>query len=235
MELSELVYFEDRLLSFDDRTGIVFEIYNNEAIPLHILMNGDGKTNKGFKTEWATVKDDHLYVGSTGKEWTAEGVVINKHPMWVKTINTEGKVSHVDWTDVYERLRIATGTTYPGYMLHEAVNFNPMDRRWYFLPRRVSKEAYNDVEDERRGSNLLLSTDVNMKDLKISQLGPLNHTHGFSSFKFLPWRESELVALKTEENGPRIATYILVLDLDGRVLMEVTEIGDVKYEGIEFL
>jgi len=25
----------------------------------------------GFKTEWATVKDDLLYVGSTGKEWTA--------------------------------------------------------------------------------------------------------------------------------------------------------------------
>jgi len=56
-------------------------------------------------------------------------------------------------------------------MLHEAVNFNPMDRRWYFLPRRVSSDPYNDVEDERRGSNLLLSTDSNMKDLKISQLG----------------------------------------------------------------
>lgn len=52
----------------------VFEIHNGEAIPVHILMNGHGKTSKGFKTEWATVKDDLLYVGSTGKEWTADGV-----------------------------------------------------------------------------------------------------------------------------------------------------------------
>jgi len=25
---------------------------------------------QGLKVEWATVKDSHLYVGSTGKEWT---------------------------------------------------------------------------------------------------------------------------------------------------------------------
>jgi hypothetical protein len=35
---------------------------------------------------------------------------------------------------------------------------------------------------------------------------PFVKTHGFSSFKFIPWRETELVALKTEENGDRIAT-----------------------------
>lgn len=43
MELSELVTFDGRLLSFDDRTGIVFELLNNKAIPWVILMDGDGK------------------------------------------------------------------------------------------------------------------------------------------------------------------------------------------------
>lgn len=43
MELSELVTFNGRLLTFDDRTGIVFEIVNNKAIPWVLLMDGDGK------------------------------------------------------------------------------------------------------------------------------------------------------------------------------------------------
>lgn len=43
MELSELVTFNGKLLSFDDRTGIVFEMVNNKAVPWVILMDGDGK------------------------------------------------------------------------------------------------------------------------------------------------------------------------------------------------
>ena len=43
MELSELVVFDGRLLTFDDRTGLVFEIINDKAIPWVLLMDGDGK------------------------------------------------------------------------------------------------------------------------------------------------------------------------------------------------
>lgn len=43
MELSELVTFNGRLLTFDDRTGIIFEIVNNKAIPWVLLMDGDGR------------------------------------------------------------------------------------------------------------------------------------------------------------------------------------------------
>ena len=39
-------------------------------MPRHILTEGNGVTNKGQKTEWATVKDGLLYVGSFGKEYT---------------------------------------------------------------------------------------------------------------------------------------------------------------------
>lgn len=43
MELSELVVFDGRLLTFDDRTGMVYEIVNDKAIPWVILSDGDGR------------------------------------------------------------------------------------------------------------------------------------------------------------------------------------------------
>lgn len=43
MELSELVVFNGKLLSFDDRTGLVFEILNDKARPWILLMDGDGQ------------------------------------------------------------------------------------------------------------------------------------------------------------------------------------------------
>jgi soluble calcium-activated nucleotidase 1 len=237
MELSDLVYFNGRLYTFDDRTGIVFQVDKaHGAIPQHILMDGNGSSSKGFKCEWATVKDDRLYVGGLGKEWTSpEGEVISRDPQWVKVIDTEGRVFHQNWVPVYEALRKATGTTSPGYLIHEAVRFHPVSRRWYFLPRRVSAEAYNDALDERRGANVMISTNEMFEDIKVSHIGPQNPTHGFSSFAFVPFRENEFVALKTEEVDGNIATYITVLNLHGEVLLEETKIGDVKFEGVEFL
>ena len=47
MELSELVTFNGHLLSFDDRTGIVYFIEGEEAYPWIILMDGNGKSAKG--------------------------------------------------------------------------------------------------------------------------------------------------------------------------------------------
>ena len=32
-------------------------------------------TFKGMKCEWMTVKDEHLYVGGLGKEWTTQGSI----------------------------------------------------------------------------------------------------------------------------------------------------------------
>lgn len=46
-ELSELIVFNGRLLTFDDRTGIVYEILKNSLIPWVILTDGDGKSAKG--------------------------------------------------------------------------------------------------------------------------------------------------------------------------------------------
>jgi hypothetical protein len=66
LELSELVMFNGHLYTFDDRTGVVFELHNTssaavmKAIPRTIVMEGDGDTEKGQKLEWATVKDGQV-------------------------------------------------------------------------------------------------------------------------------------------------------------------------------
>lgn len=48
MELSELVAFNGKLYTVDDRTGIVFEITrDHKVIPWVILPDGDGRVSKG--------------------------------------------------------------------------------------------------------------------------------------------------------------------------------------------
>ena len=48
MELSELIAFNGKLYSCDDRTGIVYEIKsNNKVVPWVILPDGDGNAAKG--------------------------------------------------------------------------------------------------------------------------------------------------------------------------------------------
>jgi soluble calcium-activated nucleotidase 1 len=41
-------------------------------------------------------------------------------------------------------------------MIHEAVVWSELQKKWFFLPRKASKSKYNDVDDERHGTNLLI-------------------------------------------------------------------------------
>lgn len=51
------------------------------------------RNTKGFKSEWATVKDEILYVGSMGKEWTTpSGDFENNNPQYVKAVTMKGEV-----------------------------------------------------------------------------------------------------------------------------------------------
>lgn len=102
MELSELVTYNGHILTFDDRTGIVFELIGDKVIPWVLLMDGAGKSSKGFKSEWATVKDEILYVGSMGKEWTSSaGDFENFDPMFVKAITMSGEVRTNTYQFIY--------------------------------------------------------------------------------------------------------------------------------------
>ncbi|XP_074538403.1 soluble calcium-activated nucleotidase 1b isoform X2 [Halichoeres trimaculatus] len=237
MELSELVVFNGHLYSVDDRTGVVYRIEGSQAVPWVILPDGDGSVSKGFKAEWLAVKDEHLYVGGLGKEWTTtSGVVVNNYPEWVKVVGYHGDVEHENWVPHYNALRSATGIEPPGYLIHESAAWSERLQRWFFLPRRASHEHYDETADERRATNLLLSCPADFSHITVRHVGPLNPTHGFSSFKFVPDTDDQIiVALKSEEDAGKIATYIIAFTLDGRVLMPETKIGDVKYEGFEFI
>lgn len=69
-------------------------------------MDGNGKNTKGFKGEWCTVKDGKLYIGGMGKEWTDQnGNFVSNDPLWVKTIEVNGVVSHYDWYHNVSRRR----------------------------------------------------------------------------------------------------------------------------------
>lgn len=237
MELSELVVFNGKLYSVDDRTGVVYHINGDKAVPWVILTDGDGSVPKGFKAEWMAVKDKHLYVGGLGKEWTTtEGVFVNNNPEWVKVVGFRGDVQHENWVPKYRSLKSAAGIKPPGYLIHESASWSDNLQRWFFLPRRASNERYEETADERRGTNLALSCSPDFEDISVSRVGPLNPTHGFSSFKFVPNTDDQIIlALKSEEDAGKIATYIMAFTLDGRILLPETKIGDVKYEGLEFI
>ncbi|ELR12481.1 Nucleoside-diphosphatase [Acanthamoeba castellanii str. Neff] len=51
MELSELAYFNEQLLTFDDRTGIVYFVEGEKVIPKHILMDGNGHIDKALSQD----------------------------------------------------------------------------------------------------------------------------------------------------------------------------------------
>ena len=237
MELSELQMFAGRLLTLDDRTGVVYSIEGNKVVPWVILSDGPGNVSKGFKAEWSTVVGDKLVVGGLGKEWTTTtGEIVNYHPMWVKMVSCDGAVTHHDWRSHYLTVREAVGISWPGYMIHEAVCWSEVRREWTFLPRRMSKHKYDDVTDERRGSNTIIIADENFANVRTLTVGEKLPTHGFSSCKFVPGTEDQLmVALKSEEIEGNVATYMMVFNMEGKVLYREQKIGDRKFEGVEFV
>jgi len=242
MELSDICNFNGKVYTFDDRTGLVYEIGESHFSPAFVLADGDGTDGKGFKAEWCTVKNDELYIGGMGKEWTDQkGNFVNYNPMYVKTISASGELKHVRWVDEYNAVRKATGTLSPGYILNEAVVWLPNTGddgkgRWLITPRRLSKEKYDAELDEYRCTNKgMLATEDFSSVTVLDDIGGLIRTRGFSSIKFLPFRENEVVVLKTEEvSGAN--TYMMVYNLNtGEILMPDTHVGNNKFEGLEFV
>ncbi|CAG2165814.1 unnamed protein product [Oppiella nova] len=237
MELSELIVFNGKLYSCDDRTGVLYEIRDESPIPWVILTDGDGNTPKGFKCEWLSVKDQTLYVGGLGKEWTStSGQLLNYNPQWIKTVSTSGEVDHQNWRDNYLAMRSSCGIQFPGYVIHESAVWSDVHHKWFFLPRRVSSTQYNEKEDERKGSNVMLISNNDFTDVQMRTVGPAVPTHGFSSFKFIPnTKDRIIVALKSEEDNGLIKTYVMAFTVEGKVLLSEQLIGNYKYEGIEFI
>jgi soluble calcium-activated nucleotidase 1 len=254
-EFSELSIFDGRLLTFDDRTGDVFEILNTKdgkdsfVAPRYVITEGEGDTDKGMKWEWSTVKDGELWMGSMGKEYTRpDGSIANVNNLWVTIMNEHGEFRRINWTKQFSFIREALGCGSPGYVIHEAINWSPHLRKWVFAPRRISKEAYDDVKDEHRGSNKLVIVDENFKKAEIVEvkMASKDGLHGFSSFAFIPGTmDRHAIALRSVEEDCagddldvcKQRSYIVIFDvLTGEVLMDEVKIEeDMKFEGIEFV
>ena len=121
MELSELTIYTNRLLSFDDRTGTVFEILSSSdgktsyVVPRFVITEGDGDTDKGMKWEWATIKNNELIMGSMGKEFTnAAGEIENINNLWIAVLNQRGELRREDWQDKFAFVRELVGAAPPG-------------------------------------------------------------------------------------------------------------------------
>lgn len=130
-------------------------------------------------------------------------------------------------------------------MIHEAIMFDEIHRKWVVLPRRVSSEKYDEKLDERRGSNLVMVLDEDFTRVERKfPVGPAIPLRGWSSFAFLPKSNNDLVvALRTEEEENKVTgrafqrSFITVFRMsDGAELMEQTGVpGNFKFEGVEFL
>ncbi|MFI8739826.1 hypothetical protein [Stutzerimonas zhaodongensis] len=228
-EFSELAMFGKRLVTFDDRTGLVCEIRDqNQLVPRNILMTGSGdEAFKGFKAEWATLYNDQLVVGSHGKRASEE---------WVKLLDRHYAVQSVDWSERYQRIRDALGVGPDGYVIHEAAEWHPYRREWLFFPRKISTEPFDEAIDEReRGANTLIIANEDFSQIRTLEVGQRVPERGISSFKILPGHPNECVGLKSVEIGSRTESYLFCFNLDGEVLQDDIFIGDYKCEGLEIL
>jgi hypothetical protein len=53
------------------------------------------------------------------------------------------------------------------YLIHEAVAFNPLTKKWHFFPRRVSTERYDEELDEKRGSNTMITANEDFSKVEV--------------------------------------------------------------------
>ena len=168
--------------------------------------------------------------------------------LWVTVMNSHGEFRRINWTDQYTFVRDALGCKSPGYVIHEAINWSPHLRKWVFMPRRISTEPYNDVLDEKRGSNKVVLVDEGFTkaDIVEVKMASKDGLHGFSSFAFVPGtKDRHAIALRSVEEDCagddldvcKQRSYIVIFDvLTGQVLMDEVKIEEnMKFEGVEFV
>lgn len=271
MELSELEWFHGHLLAPDDHTGSLLEVmaprggvdapgilYGKPSAVLPAtfrratLLDGNGKNrNAFFKAEWMVVKDDLLVIGGHGRSFTdpLDGTKIRHwNAKWVKVVAKDFSIKHLDWSARYDMVANAVGVSFPGYLMHEAVLWSTERKEWIFLPRRVSKEAFDPRKNEQRGSNMIIIASEDFKNISALQINGLKDStglKGFSSAKFVPGTNDCVIAairtIETEGNvssgkGRETASFISVFELKtGKILLAEEKISSKKFEGLVFL
>lgn len=95
--------------------------------------------------------------------------------------------------------------------------------------RAVSTASYTSADEELKGSNVVILADEGFGRVEVKRIGPALPTHGFSSFKFIPYRHNEVVALKSVEHGDVVETYLTVFNLSSeQVLLPEIRVAENK-------
>lgn len=96
---------------------------------------------------------------------------------------------------------------------------------------------YNETVDEHMGCDLLITANDGFTHISTTKIENKDRTHGFSSFKFIPGsNDNVILAIKSEEVNGKTGTFITAFTIDGKVLLKEERIPTpYKYEGIEFL
>ena len=256
-EYSLLEWYGGKLVTACDRTGNVDEIVWNPApkegsvegskflikpvekdgARVRVLL-GDGSKNKGLKTEWSTIKDGKLIIGSTGKERTDDdGNVVHKGELWVKSLDESYGVENVDWSAQYGALREAAICPHgAGYMIHESARWSDVHKKWLFFPRKLSRQPYDEVIDEAKCCNLMLACGDDFKAETTIAKPALTFLplRGCSDFLYVPGtNDSHIFVIRTEETiDGEVGTFCSVIDIAGKILMPEVLFGKQrKFEG----
>ena len=273
-EYSALECFDGKLLTMDDRTGNVdivvpapegsAEQYIMEPLvdstgKSVALYLGDGAKEKGLKCEWTTLKDGKLIVGSTGKPRTDDdSLVVHHGEMWTKTIDPETyAVTNVEGVAAFNSLceaakvsgAPAIGGKSVGFMIHESGRWSDIHGRWFFCPRKLSRETYTTDSEGFKCCNLMIAAppgELPAGGPDAGVEGPYGAScliqpylgflpmRGCSDFMFVPGtQDCHILVLRTEESMDGVInSFASVMDIAGTVLMveqRLTE--DRKFEG----
>eukprot|EP00928_Gymnodinium_smaydae_P019923 TRINITY_DN1767_c0_g3_i1.p1 TRINITY_DN1767_c0_g3~~TRINITY_DN1767_c0_g3_i1.p1 ORF type:complete len:421 (+),score=54.38 TRINITY_DN1767_c0_g3_i1:57-1319(+) len=255
-EYSVLEIFNGRLITACDRTGNVDELVpcnggksygveplrDSRGAALKMRM-GDGSTEKALKAEWSTQRSGKLLIGSTGKERTDDdGRVLHEGEMWVKYIDSKDfSVEHVDWRPTYSSLREAARCPHgSGYMIHEAARWSDNHHMWFFLPRKLSRERYDEVKDVGKCVNLMFAVQdgATAEDVIMQPYLTMSATRGCSDFAFVPGtRDCHILTVRTEEDvNACVSTFVAVIDLQANILMTERLVArSRKFEGVAWM
>jgi len=218
----------------------LLQIVGNEEIPGAIWADGNGMRQKGFKCEWAIVKDEYLYVGSHSADIKfphPDGPSVQAGQRWIKKISKDGMVEHIDWNPVYSALEAHLGVRAPGYVMHESVLFSEINRKWYFMPRQISHENHTEERHPYTCSNQMIIANEDFSEFRTISIGETNPLFGFSAARFVPGTDDTvIIALRIMEVDELFSTRIVVFSITGTILLVEEEVLEgLKYEGLEFV
>lgn len=235
-ELTELILISNSLYTFCDKTGIMFEIVNNQLSPVQIFTEGENSPTP-MKIEWVARKHSDLYLGSHGtlsggREIVAVLSLIDK---FIKYENFEFH---------YEKMRqIARIRNGNGYIAFETAIFDNIRDEWLFIPRKISHQPFDAKPDESVGCTKMFRCSKDFCNIELISIGreedltELDKHTGYSSAKLIPGSpKSEIFAIKTTEKDGKLRSYYQVFDRNGIIMKPLTLISDKhKFEGVEFL